>query len=48
MAELRNDMTIRLDSMNEVLAAGQRTMLQLCGGLCVALIAAATLITVAI
>jgi len=40
MAGLRNDVTTRLDSMNEILASGQRMMILFSGGLCAALIAA--------
>jgi hypothetical protein len=48
MAALRSDVTVRLESLNAVVAAGQRTMLQICSGLCVALIATmATLISTA-
>jgi len=40
MAEMRGDVTTRLDSMNEILASGQRTMILLFGSLCATLIAA--------
>jgi ribosome recycling factor len=44
--ELRVQMDARFDALHAILAANQRTMLQICGGLCVALIAAvATLIS---
>lgn len=44
--ELRVQMNARFDALHAILAANQRTMLQICGGLCVALIAAvATLIS---
>src|SRR6478672_11682126 len=46
IAALREGMDTRLDSLNAVLVASQRTMIQLCGGLCFALIAAVTTLTV--
>lgn len=43
---LRDGIDTRLDSLNAVLVESQRTMIQLCGGLCFALIAAvATLVS---
>jgi hypothetical protein len=45
-SDLRVKMDARFDALHATLAANQRTMLQMCGGLCVALIAAvATLIS---
>jgi F0F1-type ATP synthase membrane subunit b/b' len=47
--DLRVQMDARFDALHAILAANQRTMLQICGGLCVALIAAvATLISAVI
>lgn len=46
IAGLRDGIDTRLDALNAVLVESQRTMIQLCGGLCFALIAAvATLIS---
>jgi archaellum component FlaC len=46
IAGLRDGIDTRLDALNAVLVESQRTMIQLCGGLCFALIAAvATLVS---
>jgi hypothetical protein len=46
IAGLREGIDTRLDALNAVLVESQRTMIQLCGGLCFALIAAvATLVS---
>jgi predicted RND superfamily exporter protein len=46
IAGLRGGIDTRLDALNAVLVESQRTMIQLCGGLCFALIAAvATLVS---
>jgi hypothetical protein len=46
IAGLRDGVDTRLDALNAVLVESQRTMIQLCGGLCFALIAAvATLVS---